>query len=78
VLNRSHQFEVFQSAIETSGEKAASYPVTAIRTGVQYLRWDGDNLKVEEGCLTLIPYYAWAHRGSGKMMVWLPTEAIIQ
>ncbi len=78
VLNRNLQFEVFRSAIETSGEKAASYPVTAIRTGVQYLRWDGDNLKAEEGCLTLIPYYAWAHRGSGKMMVWLPTEAIIQ
>lgn len=22
--------------------------------------------------LTLIPYYAWAHRGTGSMMVWLP------
>ena len=24
--------------------------------------------------LTLIPYYAWAHRGSGAMAVWLPQE----
>ena len=24
--------------------------------------------------LTLIPYYAWAHRGSGDMSVWLPQE----
>ena len=24
--------------------------------------------------LTLIPYYAWAHRGAGNMMVWLPQD----
>jgi len=24
--------------------------------------------------LTLIPYYAWCHRGSGKMRVWLPQD----
>ena len=24
--------------------------------------------------LTLIPYYAWAHRGAGEMAVWLPQE----
>jgi len=23
--------------------------------------------------LTLIPYHVWANRGSGEMMVWLPT-----
>ena len=27
---------------------------------------------VTEDRLTLIPYYAWCHRGSGKMRVWLP------
>lgn len=33
---------------------------------------DGYNksVSVQEGILTLIPYYAWAHRGSGKMNVW--------
>ena len=25
--------------------------------------------------LKLIPYYSWANRGQGKMMVWLPVEA---
>jgi hypothetical protein len=25
----------------------------------------------EDGSLTLIPYYAWCHRGGGKMRVWL-------
>jgi DUF1680 family protein len=24
--------------------------------------------------LTLIPYYAWNHRGAGQMTVWLPQE----
>lgn len=28
----------------------------------------------QEVSLTLIPYYAWAHRGSGEMMVWLPVD----
>ena len=28
----------------------------------------------DEGALTLIPYYAWCHRGAGKMRVWLPEE----
>lgn len=26
--------------------------------------------------LTLIPYYAWAHRGKGHMAVWIPTSSI--
>jgi len=78
VLNRNFTMEAFPTTIETTGDKAASYPVIAIRTGVQYLKWAGDRLTVEDGILTLIPYYAWAHRGPGKMMVWLPKEAIIQ
>ena len=26
---------------------------------------------IRDGDLTLIPYYAWDHRGPGKMEVWL-------
>ena len=26
---------------------------------------------IRDGDLTLIPYYAWNHRGPGKMEVWL-------
>jgi len=35
-----------------------------------------DNKKLirEEQQMKLIPYYAWAHRGNGEMMVWLPYE----
>ncbi|WP_420885216.1 hypothetical protein, partial [Candidatus Symbiothrix dinenymphae] len=28
-------------------------------------------LQVKDVTLSLIPYYAWNHRGSGKMSVWL-------
>ena len=31
-------------------------------------------LAVKDVKLTLIPYYAWAHRGEGDMEVWLPME----
>lgn len=31
--------------------------------------WEIDNVN-----LTLIPYYAWAHRGQGQMTVWLPAK----
>ncbi len=35
---------------------------------------DGETLQSKEQDLTLIPYYAWAHRGSGEMAVWLARE----
>ena len=31
-------------------------------------------LIAEDNSMTLIPYYAWCHRGRGKMRVWLPKE----
>jgi DUF1680 family protein len=34
----------------------------------------GGLLETENVTLTLIPYYAWLHRGSGEMAVWLPAE----
>jgi hypothetical protein len=34
---------------------------------------DGSFVK-RPGRITLIPYYAWAHRGPGEMMVWLARE----
>jgi len=32
---------------------------------------EGDEIIKTEQALVLIPYYAWAHRGNGEMMVWL-------
>lgn len=31
-------------------------------------------LETQYVTLTLIPYYAWSHRGDGNMAVWLPQE----
>lgn len=33
------------------------------------------NIETADTKVTLIPYYAWAHRGAGEMMVWLPNKA---
>lgn len=47
-----------------------------ITAGVQKVAYDGDGRMVTtDAVLNLIPYYAWANRGQGKMSVWLPYEA---
>lgn len=44
-------------------------------TDAQTLRFDGTGkLVAEQVKLTLIPYYAWCHRGSGNMSVWLSQD----
>ncbi|WP_026712623.1 glycoside hydrolase family 127 protein [Flavobacterium daejeonense] len=49
--------------------------INEIQTQAQTLSYD-DNGKLiaKDVQLNLIPYYAWAHRGSGDMAVWLPVE----
>jgi len=49
--------------------------------GVVTIKAEGKAFKVEKGKvksetreITLIPYYAWAHRGRGEMAVWLARE----
>ena len=42
---------------------------------LQTLKFDSQGkLLAEDQTLTLIPYYAWCHRGSGKMRVWLAQD----
>lgn len=49
--------------------------IVAVRTGAQALSYDErGRLVAQDVALTLIPYYAWAHRGSGNMTVWLPQD----
>lgn len=46
-----------------------------ITAGAQKVSYDTDgHLQTDDFMLKLIPYYAWANRGQGKMMVWLPYE----
>ncbi len=47
--------------------------VTTLTTQAQTLAYDANgNLTTQSVQLRLIPYFAWAHRGSGNMKVWLP------
>lgn len=49
--------------------------LTALVTDAQTLRFDDDGkLAANNVRLTLIPYYAWCHRGAGNMAVWLPQD----
>lgn len=51
------------------------YGIHEITTDTQALSYDAaGKLAVRDVKLTLIPYYAWAHRGEGDMEVWLPIE----
>lgn len=51
------------------------YGLNQIVTDAQALSYDkAGKLAVKDVKLTLIPYYAWAHRGEGDMEVWLPME----
>ena len=49
------------------------YGLNTLSTQVQVLSYDNaGKLALRDAKLTLIPYYAWAHRGEGDMEVWLP------
>jgi DUF1680 family protein len=55
---------------------------TIMNTSVQTLTTDAQTLtfnsqgklQTQDERLVLIPYYAWAHRGPGKMTVWIPQD----
>lgn len=68
LVNRSPEFEVVSRPDLLCG-------IDQIRTQAQTLEYDDKGrLTVKDHMLTLIPYYAWCHRGSGNMAVWLPDE----
>jgi Uncharacterized protein conserved in bacteria len=51
------------------------YGIDMIQTDAQTLNYDDKGkLIAKDVKLNLIPYYAWAHRGSGDMAVWLPID----
>jgi hypothetical protein len=51
------------------------YGIDELVTDAQTLEFDKyGRLVAKDVTLTLIPYYAWCHRGSGNMAVWLPQE----
>lgn len=68
LLNRKPTFETTYNPNILGG-------VATISTQAQTLSYDSDGkLATTDVSLTLIPYYAWANRGDGNMMVWLPQQ----
>lgn len=68
ILNQKPQFQM----VEESG---VLYGINKIVTDAQTLSYDhSGKLAARDVKLTLIPYYAWAHRGEGDMEVWLPID----
>lgn len=53
---------------ETKG--APAFAVKAITTQAQMLEDAANGVSVKNQKLTLIPYYAWNHRGANQMNVW--------
>ncbi len=67
-MNRNPKFEVVE-------KPELLYGINELVTDAQTLGYDDKGrLTTTDVKLTLIPYYSWAHRGSGAMAVWLPQE----
>lgn len=67
-MNRKPEFSVVNQPELLHG-------INQLKTNAQTLGYDEKGrLFVKDVELTMIPYYAWAHRGSGEMAVWLPMD----
>ena len=68
LLNQEPQYQMGHVTI-------AETDVQTLITGAQTLKFDErGRLTATDERLTLIPYYAWAHRGNGNMAVWIPID----
>ena len=68
LINQEPQFTLGKGEV-------AGTPITTLITDAQTLNFSKlGKLETKDQTLTLIPYYAWCHRGSGKMRVWLPQD----
>lgn len=66
ILNQHPKFRIIEKPDMLGG-------INQISTDAQALSYDATGkLAVKDVKLTLIPYYAWNHRGEGVMNVWLP------
>ena len=75
--NQNPQFEVIPNVDFniTAADGAHTYKITQLATDVQQLAFDKQGkLTTTDARLTLIPYYAWCHRGSGNMKVWIAQD----
>ena len=83
LINQNPEFALAQRGLdafipEASKAKLSTYKtqqITTLTTDAQTLAFDKQGkLTTQEVKLTLIPYYAWCHRGNGDMKVWIPQD----
>lgn len=68
LINRNPKFQVVK-------KPNMLYGIDEIVTRAQTLTYDDEGrVKAKDVDLNLIPYYAWAHRGSGNMDVWMAQD----
>jgi len=65
-----------EAVFETEERDNLLNGVTVVRTKVPVVEIsnDGKNISTVEKTVTAIPYYAWANRGKGEMIIWFPTR----
>ena len=68
LINKKPQFTLTEKPDMLEG-------IVTLTTDGQTLAYDENGrLVAKDVNLTLIPYYAWCHRGSGNMAIWLPQD----
>lgn len=72
VMGKKPTFNVVDnySIQNTETKNAQAFTVKAIKTEGQILNDSADGISLKNCTLTLIPYYAWNHRGANQMNVW--------
>ena len=72
VMGKKPTFNVVDnySIQNTETKNAQAFTVKAITTECQILNDSADGISLKNCTLTLIPYYAWNHRGANQMNVW--------
>lgn len=63
-----------KAAVEVVDRPELLNGMKQLKTRAQSLYMENGSLKEKDVTLTLIPYYAWSHRGDGQMAVWLARD----
>ncbi len=83
LLNREPKFSegklsyssFIADSLKTKLQLYCDQNITTLATDAQTLAYDNSGkLTTQNVKLELIPYFAWCHRGSGNMKVWLPQD----
>lgn len=64
------------ASFQTEARNELLNGVTVLKTTAPVVEFseDGETVITKKKAITLIPYYAWANRGKGEMMIWFPNK----